>query len=190
MITERIYDADDDEIDALLAGDDVKKSVVLYNSDGEKLVYAGSNVWVPESAIMTEEEEERFRNRYSHPSISAAKTALQLMIPPIVTAAVLIFLRFVAGAYAEWLSDPGRLILLGAGALLIYSLLRAKSIIIFWVQVYQVKAPMEVRERCAMTPTCSDYMILAVRKYGALRGVIKGIGRLRRCDGTRCEDWP
>ena len=49
MITERIYDADDDEIDALLAGDDVKKNVVLYNSDGEKLVYAGSNVWVPES---------------------------------------------------------------------------------------------------------------------------------------------
>jgi uncharacterized protein len=34
---------------------------------------------------------------------------------------------------------------------------------------------------CRFYPTCSEYMVEAVEKHGAWRGVALGIGRLLRC---------
>jgi uncharacterized protein len=34
---------------------------------------------------------------------------------------------------------------------------------------------------CRFTPSCSEYMIQAVRKYGPVRGTAKGIWRICRC---------
>jgi putative membrane protein insertion efficiency factor len=34
---------------------------------------------------------------------------------------------------------------------------------------------------CRFHPTCSEYMMQAVEKYGVARGVWKGLGRLSRC---------
>lgn len=34
---------------------------------------------------------------------------------------------------------------------------------------------------CRFHPTCSEYMMQAVERYGALRGVWMGLGRLLRC---------
>jgi len=34
---------------------------------------------------------------------------------------------------------------------------------------------------CRFHPTCSQYMIEAVTKYGAIRGVFMGVRRLLRC---------
>jgi uncharacterized protein len=34
---------------------------------------------------------------------------------------------------------------------------------------------------CRFTPTCSQYMILAIEKYGPIRGVGKGVWRILRC---------
>lgn len=38
-----------------------------------------------------------------------------------------------------------------------------------------------VGTQCRYEPTCSHYMIGAVRKYGPLRGGWKGIARIARC---------
>lgn len=35
---------------------------------------------------------------------------------------------------------------------------------------------------CKYVPSCSEYMLLAVERYGALRGVIKGLWRVLRCN--------
>lgn len=35
---------------------------------------------------------------------------------------------------------------------------------------------------CRFYPTCSDYAVDAVSKYGAFRGTIKAIGRVLRCN--------
>ena len=56
-----------------------------------------------------------------------------------------------------------------------------KGLIIWMVRFYQRHAPSAMRAACLFTPTCSEYMILAVEKYGAVRGVIKGIRRILRC---------
>ena len=35
---------------------------------------------------------------------------------------------------------------------------------------------------CRFYPSCSEYFILAVRKYGPVRGACKGLGRICRCN--------
>ncbi len=181
---EKIYD--DELPDGILGGEPLTAS----GKDGEKLVYAGNNLWVPESCVMSEEEKREYAARFSHPVINKKAVALQLLLPPLITGIIVTVFGLIAGRYFVWAGNPLLLFAVSGGLLLAYSLFRLKSIIIFAVQLYQIKAPMSVRERCALVPTCSDYMILAVRKYGALRGLIKGIKRLKRCDGTPGEDWP
>ncbi|MDR0337080.1 MAG: membrane protein insertion efficiency factor YidD [Planctomycetaceae bacterium] len=35
---------------------------------------------------------------------------------------------------------------------------------------------------CRFEPTCSTYMIEAVKKYGVIRGTLKGLWRIIRCN--------
>ena len=37
-------------------------------------------------------------------------------------------------------------------------------------------------------PTCPEYTILAIQKYGVIKGVIKGVERIRRCR-SQVIDW-
>ena len=56
-----------------------------------------------------------------------------------------------------------------------------KQITVWFIKVYQRFAPDRVRNRCRFEPSCSQYMILAIEKYGFLIGVRKGVKRLRAC---------
>lgn len=56
-----------------------------------------------------------------------------------------------------------------------------KDLVIGLISIYQKLAPNRVRALCLFTPCCSEYMQLAVQKYGVIRGVTKGIRRIRRC---------
>lgn len=57
----------------------------------------------------------------------------------------------------------------------------AKRIVVFFIRVYQRYGPYEVRCRCLFVPNCSEYMILAIKKYGLIKGLKKGINRYKRC---------
>ncbi len=71
------------------------------------------------------------------------------------------------------------------------ALLTARSNLLLAIRLYQRYAPENVRGRCAMTPTCSEYAVLAIRRYGILRGSLMTYRRLRyRCDGTPTIDYP
>ena len=56
-----------------------------------------------------------------------------------------------------------------------------KNLIIGAVLLYKAYAPLEIRAKCRFEPTCSTYMIMALKKYGLIIGLIKGIHRLFRC---------
>lgn len=56
-----------------------------------------------------------------------------------------------------------------------------KPIAIWFVRLYQRYAPASTRQSCLFEPSCSNYMIMAIEKYGFYRGVIKGLKRLKRC---------
>ena len=53
-----------------------------------------------------------------------------------------------------------------------------KYAVIGAIRLYQHYAPEEVRRRCLFMPTCSEYAILAVRKYGGVIGLCKAYYRL------------
>jgi putative membrane protein insertion efficiency factor len=53
--------------------------------------------------------------------------------------------------------------------------------LILLVRGYQVTLSPLLGNRCRFHPSCSQYFIEAVRKYGAIRGTAKGLWRLARC---------
>ena len=59
--------------------------------------------------------------------------------------------------------------------------LPARTIILL-VRVYQFTLSPIFGRQCRFQPTCSHYMIGAVEKYGAVRGSLKGIWRIIRCN--------
>ncbi|MDG2012112.1 MAG: membrane protein insertion efficiency factor YidD [Pirellulaceae bacterium] len=54
-------------------------------------------------------------------------------------------------------------------------------ILIALVRGYQILISPMLGPHCRFTPTCSAYMIEAVRKYGFFRGSLKGVRRISRC---------
>lgn len=58
-----------------------------------------------------------------------------------------------------------------------------KKIMIIMIKFYQkYLSPLKVRTRCVYTPTCSQYAIEALEKYGALKGSLLAIWRILRCN--------
>jgi putative membrane protein insertion efficiency factor len=55
------------------------------------------------------------------------------------------------------------------------------AVLIGCVRVYQKTLSPLVGRSCRFHPTCSNYFIEAVQKYGACRGAWRGIRRILRC---------
>lgn len=118
------------------------------------------------------------------PEIRAGKILLRSLLWLLLSAAVC----FAAGL-SEFTAKYR--ILLTVIVVLALSLINARRIIISLVLLYQRYAPLSIRAACVYQPSCSQYMILAVEKYGPFRGVLKGIGRLLRCHPPHGgEDYP
>ena len=49
------------------------------------------------------------------------------------------------------------------------------------LRVYQVGLSPLLPSACRFYPTCSEYMREAVQRYGAWKGIWKGLRRLARC---------
>ena len=57
-----------------------------------------------------------------------------------------------------------------------------RAIAIAPVRVYQRAISPAIPRRCKYHPTCSEYAIAAVRRYGILRGLVLAAWRLLRCN--------
>jgi uncharacterized protein len=55
------------------------------------------------------------------------------------------------------------------------------GILIAAARLYQYAVSPWLGPRCRYQPTCSNYFIEAVRKYGAIVGAWKGLCRICRC---------
>ena len=121
-------------------------------------------------------------NPLNRPKISYRKPIIAIVLYLITTIAV---------AVATALLIPQWAVLICVGWSLLYFACIAKKTIIWLVHLYQNKAPDEVRLKCVFEPSCSEYMILAVKKYGVIIGVIKGVIRLLRCHTPNGgQDYP
>ena len=66
-----------------------------------------------------------------------------------------------------------------------------KYIAFLWIKIYQRYAPQKIRQACLFNPSCSQYMLLAIEKYGFWKGFWKGLKRLARCHYPNGgEDYP
>lgn len=73
----------------------------------------------------------------------------------------------------------------------LFGILFLKRAVIWCIHLYQNKASDKTRLRCVFEPSCSEYMILAIQKYGLIRGLIKGCDRLDRCHAPNGgKDYP
>jgi len=95
-----------------------------------------------------------------------------------------LFAALTAGVWAALALLPWHPVLPPLGALfcdLVLGLLLARPIVVTLVTAYQAVAPKSVRERCRFEPSCSEYMLLAIEKYGFWKGFAKGLRRWKRC---------
>lgn len=151
-----------------------------YNSNGEELFF-DNGIWVPKRYILTEEQKAKYYQRFTHPHIHWVRAVILLFLS---------LISIVIPSYAIIQSALPLYIKILAPICLVFLLIgiHLKPLAIFAIKLYQYFAPMKIRERCVFTPTCSDYMIAAIQKYGLLKGVRKGIARLKRCHGEHRED--
>ena len=57
-----------------------------------------------------------------------------------------------------------------------------KNMLIGMVRFYQRAISPHKKSCCRYTPTCSEYAIQAIEKYGALKGSYLAIRRILRCN--------
>jgi putative membrane protein insertion efficiency factor len=56
-----------------------------------------------------------------------------------------------------------------------------RNVLIVLARVYQWTLSPLIGRQCRFEPTCSNYFIGAVGKYGAIRGGWRGVARIARC---------
>lgn len=55
------------------------------------------------------------------------------------------------------------------------------KILVALVHIYQKYISPLFPPSCRYQPTCSTYMIQAIQKHGAFKGLLMGLGRISRC---------
>lgn len=56
-----------------------------------------------------------------------------------------------------------------------------KRVLIKMIEIYQV-TPLHFHSWCRYVPTCSQYMKIAIERFGSIKGVWLGIKRICRCN--------
>lgn len=56
-----------------------------------------------------------------------------------------------------------------------------KKIFIFFIRVYQRVFSPFFPQSCRFYPTCSNYMIEAIQRFGLLKGLMMGLRRISKC---------
>lgn len=116
-----------------------------------------------------------YKRKYSRPNLQWAKVLVRLLSVGI--SAVAIYIIAIHKVHLGNLTAA----FLSISFLLLICVLNLKKILIWCVKFYQRFAPISVRCVCRFEPSCSEYMILSISKYGAIKGVKLGVNRIWRC---------
>lgn len=60
---------------------------------------------------------------------------------------------------------------------------KAKKVLILLIYGYRLLLRPIFPSSCRFTPTCSEYTIQAITKYGIIKGIFLGSKRILRCHG-------
>ncbi len=125
-----------------------------------------------------------YKRHLDRPEINWIRILIHTSIPIIIFMIIIsVFLYIGMGSFFS--------IIISCSILLSYLFLSLKKILIFFIHIYQHFAPDSIRMKCRFEPSCSQYMILAIEKYGVTKGIKTGIKRLQRCKtGNGGYDYP
>lgn len=56
-----------------------------------------------------------------------------------------------------------------------------KKLMLYMIRFYRQRISPGIAPRCRYTPTCSQYAVQAIEKYGALKGGFLALRRILRC---------
>lgn len=114
--------------------------------------------------------------KLKRPKISVFKVILfYILFPALVLTTLIVVLKYLG------LPTTTTVVII-AIILLAYIILTTKRMFICVIRIYQRYAPDSLRNKCRFELSCSEYMILAIEKYGLIKGLQKGICRLKRCN--------
>ncbi|UOP05666.1 membrane protein insertion efficiency factor YidD [Conchiformibius kuhniae] len=68
-----------------------------------------------------------------------------------------------------------------------------RKLLIALIRFYQTAVSPMLPPRCRFVPTCSQYALEAVRKHGAVKGILLAAKRIARCHpwgGSGCDPVP
>lgn len=60
-----------------------------------------------------------------------------------------------------------------------------KRVFIYFIKMYRTCISPLFPAQCIYLPTCSEYAMQAIEKYGVIKGIILGIKRILRCHPGR-----
>ena len=116
-----------------------------------------------------------YRRQLERPAINWFSVALNCLLP--------LLAAFALGFGLPLLGvDPWVAITAAIAMPLLWLLINFRRFCICCVKLYQRFAPEAIRRKCRFEPSCSQYMLLSIEKYGVWKGLPKGINRLRRCN--------
>ena len=95
-----------------------------------------------------------------------------LALYPVPTQASISTQRPRRDSWIPWWASPLALVLLGM------------------IGTYRRFVPVAWRRRCIYTPTCSEFGLLAIKRYGGIAGAVATAQRISRCNGTRYRGGP
>jgi hypothetical protein len=68
-----------------------------------------------------------------------------------------------------------------------------KQLCLSMIRFYQRRLRHLHNRQCIYTPSCSNYTMMAIEKYGVIKGIYYGYLRIKRCNGALFaggEDYP
>lgn len=113
--------------------------------------------------------------KLNRPTINWLKIFFYSILPILLS--VVLFVLFRSFGLSVMLSS-----LVSIAVFLIYIVFAIKPAVVCCIKIYQRYAPDRIRNKCRFEPSCSEYMLIVIRKYGLIKGVKKGIHRLKRCN--------
>ena len=145
-----------------------------------------------ENPNLNEEDMALVRNYCLYHKLSRPDTNLAIGLKwflglELLTVALTFGVNFLLGKFGFSIS----LYLLYSLASFIVFVVSLKKMSIIAIEMYQHYASDEVRRRCTLIPSCSEYALLALSKYNVVKGLCKIIIRLaNKCNGIYKIDYP
>lgn len=113
--------------------------------------------------------------KLKRPTINWLRIIQYTIIPTLVLAALVFGMKYFVFSMTTSLT-------IATAIFMVYIIFISKRAVICLIKIYQRYAPDSIRNKCRYEPSCSEYMILSIEKFGLVKGIKKGICRLKRCN--------